>query len=169
MDAVRLSSGRDVTIRPIRPDDGPSLRAAYEALSPTSKYRRFLAPKPHLTEADTRYLVHVDGRDHVALVATPVEHPRSILGVARFVRLREDPAMAEFAVVVGEEVRREGLATALLARLAQAAAERGITRLKATMLAENEPAQRLVRTRMGRVAALRRSGPVDEVEIELAS
>ena len=38
-------------IRPIAADDGPRLRAAYDRLSSESKYRRFLAPKPHLTNS----------------------------------------------------------------------------------------------------------------------
>jgi RimJ/RimL family protein N-acetyltransferase len=168
MDAVQLASRREVAIRPIRPDDGARLQTAYERLSPESKYRRFLAPKPYLTDADAEYLVRVDGSDHVAFVATGPEDPDSILGVARFVRLPEDPRTAEFAVVVGDDFQREGLATLLLERLAQAAADRGIERFKATMLADNEAAHRLVSSLAGRVASHRRHGPIDEVEIELA-
>src|SRR5438067_968824 len=113
-------------IRPIAADDGPRLRAAYDRLSPESKYRRFLAPKPHLTNSEARYLVQIDGRDHVALVATAAADPERILGVARFVRLPEDPTRAEVAVVVGDRFQQEGLGTALLARLTEAAAARGI-------------------------------------------
>jgi RimJ/RimL family protein N-acetyltransferase len=169
MDVVRLHSGREVTIRAIRPDDGPSLRAAYDRLSPESKYRRFLTPKPHLTKADARYLVQVDGSDHVALVATPAEDPDWILAVGRFVRLRDDPKAAEFAVVVGDPFQRDGLATELVGRLAQAATERGIARLRATMLADNVAARVLVRGVSRWPAGERHVGPVDEVEVELAS
>jgi protein lysine acetyltransferase len=168
MDVVTLRSGRQVTIRPIGPDDGPGLSAAYDRLSPQSKYRRFLAPKPHLTNSDTRYLVQIDGRDHVALVATRAEDPSWILAVGRFVRLPEDRTMAELAVVVGDPYQQEGLATELLERLKLAAAERGITRFKATMLAENEAAHRLVRTLDARLARESHLGPIDEIEIELA-
>ena len=68
MDTFRLRSGKWVRIRPIRPDDGPRLQVAYDALSQESKYRRFLAAKPHLTSADTRR-----GRDPRA---PPRPHPR---------------------------------------------------------------------------------------------
>jgi RimJ/RimL family protein N-acetyltransferase len=167
MDAVRLPSGRAVTIRPIAPSDAAALKLAYERLSPQSKYRRFLAPKPHLTSSDTRYLVHVDGRDHVALVATPADDPAWILGVARFVRVPDDPELAELAIVVGDRFQQEGLATALVARLARRATELGITRFRGTMLSENQPADRLVKAAAARVVRERLLGPVKEIEIEL--
>jgi RimJ/RimL family protein N-acetyltransferase len=166
---IRLPTGREAVIRPIEPGDGPALQAAYDRLSPLSKYRRFLAPKPHLTSADTRYLVQVDGQDHVALVATRVDDPGWILGVGRFVRLPEDPKTAEFAVVVGDPFQREGIATALLRELSEAASALGITRFRATVLAENVPANRLVQGLPGRVAAERHAGPVHEIEVELAA
>ena len=88
--------------------------------------------------------MHIDGRDHVALVATPVDAPDDILAVARFIRLDEDPTQAEFAIVVGDPYQQDGLGTALMERLRAAAAASGITSFKATMLAENLPAHHLV-------------------------
>ena len=166
---IALKSGRTVLIRPIFPTDGPGLRAAYEHLSTESKYRRFLTPKPHLSTAETRYLVQIDGRDHVALVATPVDAPDEFLAVARFVRLDEDPAQAEFAIVVGEPFQQEGLGAALMERLRLAAAARGITSFKATMLADNLPAHRLVRGFAATPTAERHLGPVDEIELDLSA
>lgn len=169
MERVRLPSGREVVIRPIRPGDEPALSAAYDRLSSESKYRRFLAPKPHLSSADTRYLVQIDGLDHVALVATAAEDPERILAVARFVRVPEDPGMAEFAITVGDSVQQEGLGSELAGRLARVARQRGITRFRATLLAENGPAHRLVRGVGARLARETHRGPVDEIEVELAS
>ena len=169
MDVVRLRSGREVAIRPIRPHDTKALRDAYDHLSPETKYRRFLAPKPHLGPSDIRYLVDIDRADHYALVATPAERSDWILGVARFVRLPEDPQSAELAVVVGDPFQGEGLATELLARLAAPARERGIIRFRATMLAHNVPAHKLVRRFAGPDAHERLLGPTVEVEAPLRS
>src|SRR2546423_14265847 len=99
MEVISLRCGRQVAIRPIRADDGHRLSAAYDRLSPESKYRRFLAPKPHLTSSDTQYLVRVDGRDHVALIAISIEQPELILGVARLPPSPEDPTLADLAVL----------------------------------------------------------------------
>jgi RimJ/RimL family protein N-acetyltransferase len=169
MDVIRLRSGREVTIRPLRPDDGAPLQAAYDRLSPQSKYQRFLAPKPYLTEADVRFLVQIDGIDHVAIVATAVDNPDFIVGVARFVRLPEDPRTAEFAVVIGDLFQKDGLATELMKRLAKSAPERGITRFRATMLASNIGAHSLVRGLSATGARTRHNGPVDEIEFDLAA
>lgn len=168
VESVRLRSGRDIVIRPIRPSDGPALKAAHDRLSPQTTYRRFLAPKPHLSSADARYLVDIDGQDHVAFVAVPSDDPQRIVAVARFVRLPEDPAAAEFAIVVGDRFQEDGLGSALVNRLAEAARERGITRFRATLLAENAPAHRLVRGIAGDVTRERHAGPVDEIEVDLA-
>jgi RimJ/RimL family protein N-acetyltransferase len=168
MDVVRLRSGVEVIIRPIRPGDAPALRTAYERLSPEARYQRFLAPKPYLSESEVRYLVDVDGSSHAAVVATLASHPRLIIGVARFVRLPEEPDTAEFAVVVGDPYQGQGLATALLVRLADLARAAGVERLRATMLASNHAAHRLVR-RFGAVESHGTFGPVHELELDLVA
>jgi RimJ/RimL family protein N-acetyltransferase len=168
MEIVRLHNGSEAVIRPIRFDDGPRLSAAYDRLSPESRYRRFLTPKPHLSAAEVRYLVEIDGDAHVALVATPVDDPDRIIGVARFVRLAEDPLAAEFAIVVGDPWQGEGLGKKLLLRLTDAARGHGIQRLRATMLADNGPAHRLVHG-VSPQASLRISGTIHEIDLDLAA
>jgi RimJ/RimL family protein N-acetyltransferase len=166
MEIVTLPTGRRVGIRPIRADDGPRLQAAYERLSPQTRYRRFLTIKPSLTEADVRFLTGVDGTDHFALVTTPADDPERIIAVARFVRQRQDSSAAELAVVVGDQFQGEGLGTELLSRLAEAALARGIVRFQGTVLADNLPIHRLLRHGTVRERHL---GPIDEVEVELAA
>lgn len=161
-----------VQIRPIRADDRARLQASHARLSPESRYRRFLGPKPTLSESDARYLVEIDGRDHVAFVATAVVDGAEgaegeIVAVARFVRLPDAPDTAEFAIVVGDADQRRGLATELLRRLAVAATERDISRFRATMLSDNLAIQRMLeRLAVGEVACTRR-GPETEMEIVL--
>jgi RimJ/RimL family protein N-acetyltransferase len=167
MDVVRLHDGTELGIRPIQPDDGARLQAAYLRLSPESQYRRFLGPKPALSAADARYLVEVDGHDHYALVAALTDDQDSIVGVARFVRLGEGSRAAEFAIVVGDQLQGQGLATELLGRLADAARIRGVDRFRGTMLAENVAVRRLLwRLSRGKMCA-EEQGSICEVEIEL--
>lgn len=160
-----MPTGRRVGFRALAPDDGPRLEAAYRRLSPLTKYRRFLTIKPRLSEADVRFLTTVD-RDHVALVATPARDPETIIAVARFVRLAEDPSVAELAIVVGDPFQGEGLGSELLARLRDAALDSGVVRLKGTVLADNVPVHRLLRHGD---AHERHLGPIDEIEVELAA
>jgi RimJ/RimL family protein N-acetyltransferase len=169
MESHILNDGRQVAIRPIGPGDHERLRASHARLSPESRYRRFLATKPELSTADARYLVEVDGCDHLALVATLPDQPdEPIVAVARYIRLPDDPAAAEYAVVVGDDYQRQGLASELMTRLAHAAAARGVQRFRATMLADNIAIQRVTAKLAAGPVKRRQLGSLSEVEIDLA-
>jgi GNAT superfamily N-acetyltransferase len=151
-----LADGRHVVLRHVRPSDAPELQAAFERLSPASRYRRFFGGLTHLTDATLRYLTDVDGRDHVAIVAVG-ESPdlkRDLgLGVARFVRLPGEPTVAEAAVTVVDDVQRMGLGRLLATTLAEAARERGVHTFRADVLADNEP----MRSMMAEIGAAERA------------
>lgn len=131
-------------IRPIRPDDKAELEAGLHRLSDESVHKRFLGPKPRFSRAELRYLTEVDGHDHVAFVAEVARYPDSIVAVARYVRLVDDPRTADVAVVVADPLQGRGLGSALVDELAQEAVRRGITHFSATMLSENHAALRLM-------------------------
>jgi GNAT superfamily N-acetyltransferase len=150
-----LRDGTHVVVRHIRPSDAAELRRAFDRLSPESRYRRFFGGVPQLTDASLHYLTDVDGRDHVALVATtdgPEPDGATGVGVARFVRLEDDPTVAEAAVTVVDDSHRKGLGRLLATTLAKAARERGIHTFRADVLADNEP----MRAIMSEVGAVER-------------
>jgi GNAT superfamily N-acetyltransferase len=139
-----LRDGTLILIRPIRYDDKWLLEAELESLSEQSVQRRFLTPKPRYTRSELRYLTEVDGWDHMALVAeSPIRFGRRILGVARYVRDRDDPQKAEVAIEVVDDFQGRGLGTLLVESLGRRARMRGISRFTATMASDNVPAQRL--------------------------
>jgi RimJ/RimL family protein N-acetyltransferase len=137
-----LADGTAVVLRHIRPSDAPELRAGFERLSPESRYRRFFGGLSMLSDAALRYLTEVDGRDHVAIVAT-TESPdlknEIGVGIARFVRLADEPGVAEAAVTVVDDAQRKGLGRILAAALATAALERDVHTFRAEVLADNQP------------------------------
>ena len=90
-------------------DDDEPVRRVFEGLSDESRHGRFLVPKPDLTPADLAHLSDVDGHDHEALVCVDRESGQP-LGIARFIRLRDDPEVAEAAVAVGDEAQGVGSA-----------------------------------------------------------
>jgi GNAT superfamily N-acetyltransferase len=119
---VRLRDGSAVLIRPVRPGDAGLLEDA----------------------AEPRYLTDVDHRDHEALGA--LDHVRGGgVGIARYVRDREDPYTAEIAVTVIDGWQGRGLGTELLARLSERACQEGIRRFTAAVAADNAPMTRLLR------------------------
>ncbi len=163
-----LDNGTEVVIRPIRPDDKARLAAALARLSDETARRRFLAPKRHFSGAELRYLTEIDHLDHWADVAVLRDDPDAIVGVARWVRDPRDPESAEAAIVVADALQGRGLGRMLGLSIADAARERGVRRFTATMLAENEAAQRLFAA-ISRRLLVRHEGTVDEVVAVLAA
>lgn len=153
--------------RHITPDDKGRLAEGLARLSPESRRRRFLMPKPRFSSSELRYLTEIDGFDHVAIVAVSAEDPDVFYGVARFVRLRDRPATAEAAIVVADALQGRGLGRALGRRLADEARERGVERFTATLLSDNVAAQRLFASISARLEARSESG-LREIVAELA-
>ncbi len=165
----RLPDGTEILIRPIRPDDKGMLEQGLHNLSETSVQRRFLTPKPSFSRSELRYLTEVDGRNHVALVAERPNAPvRALIGVARYVRLPDDPEAAEVAVVVADHWQGRGLGTLLVDELAPRARARGVRRFTATMASDNAPAHRLFE-KLARHAEEHRHGAVTDVVTDLAA
>ena len=105
---------------------------------------RFLGPKAALSAAELRYFTDVDHRDHEALGA--LDHVRGGgVGIARYVRDREDPYAAEIAVTVIDGWQGRGLGTELLARLSERACQEGIRRFTAAVAADNAAMTGLLR------------------------
>jgi GNAT superfamily N-acetyltransferase len=140
---VEVGEGRELLIRPISPEDKAALAAAFDRLSPESRYRRFFAPLERLSARDLAYLTEVDHHDHEAMVALE-PGGEQIVGVARYVR-DEDPAEAEVAVVVADPWQSLGVGSALLERLVERAREEDIRQFIAIVLSDNAEALEMFR------------------------
>jgi RimJ/RimL family protein N-acetyltransferase len=163
---VRLTGGLTVHVRPIESDDKRLLAEGFEGLSPETRYRRFFAPLERLSEQDLRYLTEVDHHDHEAMVALDPDSGQ-LVGVARYVR-SEEANEAEVAVVVGDPWHGNGVATALLERLAARAREEGIDHFVALVLSDNEEVLGLFRSLAPGSSSIRRSASGNvEIVIEL--
>lgn len=142
---TELADGTRLRIRPIRPDDKERLVKGFEQLSPESRYRRFFRYIDRLTESQLAYLTEVDGHDHVAWIATlPGEPGEPGVGVARWVRLRNDPTVAEAAVTVIDAYHNRGIGRRLLLVAAASAVERGIKAFQVSVLGDNQPMIKLL-------------------------
>jgi RimJ/RimL family protein N-acetyltransferase len=142
---ARLSDNTLLFLREIRPDDKDQIRSGVENLPEESRQRRFLGPKPKLSASELRYLTEVDGNDHYALVAIPDDGENRIVAVGRFVRLADDAQAAEAAITVCDEYQGKGLGSLLARLITDAARDRGVERLTASISSENKPALRLMR------------------------
>ena len=129
---VVLSDGGLARLRPIRPADADLLVDFYARVSDESKYLRFFAPYPRLSERDVERFTTVDYVDRVAFILTVADQ---MIGVGRYERLEDD--RAEVAFLVEDAHQGRGVGQLLLEHLAEAARERGITGFVAEVLPEN--------------------------------
>ena len=163
---ARLNDNTMVFLREIRPDDKQKLADGLATLSEESVRRRFLGPKPTLSTSELRYLTEVDGHDHYAIVATGDED--EIVAVGRFVRLAEDPGAAEAAITVCDSLHGRGLGSLLARRISDAARDRGVERLTASIASDNRPAIKLMRRIDERLAGAPVGSSVTELVARLA-
>lgn len=145
---LELRDGSRARLRLIHPDDKQRLVAGLARLSPQSRYLRFFTSKDRLTDAELRYLTEVDGETHFAIGASRIAEDGSEgegLGIGRFVRLPDEPTVAEPALAVIDDAQGLGLGRLLMLRLIAAATERGIETFRCDFLAINHSMQDLLR------------------------
>ncbi|MFI1800987.1 GNAT family N-acetyltransferase [Streptomyces sp. NPDC020379] len=138
---VVLRDGGTAQIRPITPDDAQRLVSFYEQVSDESKYYRFFAPYPRLSDRDVHRFTHHDYVDRVGLAATV---GGEFIATVRYDRIgprglpSSGPAdEAEVAFLVQDAHQGRGVASALLEHLAAVARERSIRRFAAEVLPAN--------------------------------
>jgi GNAT superfamily N-acetyltransferase len=142
---IGFAGGLTLQLRPIRPSDKDGLQRGFDRLSPTSRYRRFLAPMDRLPADMVVRFTEIDYVDHFAWVALDARRPADPgVAVARYVRLPDAPCSADVAVTVVDEYQRRGVGSLLLRMLCQTAYDNGIERFSSLVLWENLPMRRLL-------------------------
>lgn len=129
---VLLKDGRAAHLRPIVAEDAAALIDFYARVSDESKYFRFFAPYPTLSDKDVKRFTQVDFDRRVAFVMTLGEN---IIATGRYDAI--DNEEAEVAFLVEDAHQGRGVGQLLLEHLAQAARERDIRRFVADVLPAN--------------------------------
>jgi len=159
-----LANGMQLALRPLTADDRDGLAALIARLTPESRRRRFLSPKPELTAQELAALTDIDHLNHEAIAAFDRRNGM-IVGVGRYARDRTRAGVADIAVEVVDELHGMGVGTVLATQAVQRARANGFALLVATTLWENRPARALLR-RLG-FRALTSHGIEIELELEL--
>jgi RimJ/RimL family protein N-acetyltransferase len=134
---TRLRDGTRVVVRPVRPEDKELLLDGFSRLSEASRFRRFMSPVTELSDEQLRYLTEVDYFDHFAWAAVLGDRPDVGIGVGRYIRIADEPDVAEVAITVVDEHQGKGLGTLLLGMLAATARLAGIGMFRAFVLEDN--------------------------------
>jgi acetate---CoA ligase (ADP-forming) len=130
---VILKDGGTLRLRPPEAADAEALLGFLQSLSERSLYLRFHG----IRQVDRALAESVLDPDWLEAGALAGWLGDRVVGVANYVRLR-DPAVAEVAFVVTDEEQGRGIGTRLLEQLAARAAETGISRFVAEVMAENQ-------------------------------
>lgn len=141
---VRLANGRDILIRPIRPEDAGPMQAAFSLLEPDEIRQRFLHPMKELSTQQAERLSRPDPRRDFALVAAePLPPGEALVGAVARISIDANGSDAEFAILVSHYVNGMGLGRHLMRRLVRWAKGRKVRRVYGDVLESNLPMQAL--------------------------
>lgn len=143
--------GRRCLLRPIRPEDEPEHRCFLDQLDPQDIRFRFFGQIRRFPHSQIARFTQIDYDREMAFIATQdVNGSSKTLGVVRAIA-DPDNARAEFAIVVGSQLKGKGLGRILLTKMIRYCRGRGTGELVGEVLAENARMLNLAK-RLGFVA-----------------
>ena len=134
---ARTCDGIAYRIRPIRPTDAQRERDFINALSPRSRYQRFMHAIREPDDALIAKLADVDYHRTMALVAiTGRGDSERIIATAQYAA--DNDTECEFAIVVADDWQCRGVGTTLAPILFDYAAREGFRTISGTVLTDNQ-------------------------------
>jgi acetyltransferase len=135
-----LTSGRNVLIRPIRPEDEAAHHAFHDKCTAEDMRLRFFHPVRTLPHAEMARLTQIDYDREMAFVATAPKEDGSgfeTLGVVRTIADLSNEK-AEYAIMVRSDLKGQRLGRKLTEKILQYCRSRGIREVVAEVLPVNE-------------------------------
>jgi GNAT superfamily N-acetyltransferase len=153
---LQLHDGSEVRLRWAVPSDGPLIATLHARCSPASRRSRYLSPAPRLHPRELSALVET------GLLAVTTDGG-SAVGIGNLDPAPDAcPGTARVAVLVEDAWQGRGLGTALLRRIAELAAERGVAELVGSARPDDVGITRLLRR-----AGLRPEATIAGTEVRL--
>ena len=163
---IVLKDGSVATVRAATSADVPAMRHFFLNLSPDSRYRRFFTASEPPDALIQRLSDSTDpARNLTLIVERSVDSQVRIVAAASYTAISAEVADAAFAVA--DQFQGKGLGTALLERLALAAADAGFRRFQAETLVSNTPMLEVFRDSGFEIRSKSSGGSVD-VRLSLA-
>jgi len=134
---LTLRDGRELEIRPIRPDDESRIKGMFYSFSEQTKYLRYHGTLKSLPHNRLQMFCNLDYDTEMALVVVYGEGGNEeIIGVGRYMTTAEKGS-AEMAFVIRDDWQRKGLGSHLFQRLVEIGKKDGIHQFTADVLPEN--------------------------------
>ncbi len=138
--------GRELLLRPIRPEDGALHQAFIERLTPEDLRLRFFFTRRSLPRSEFARLLQIDYAREMAFIAlvTNSEGQAETVGV---VRATADPdnIEAEFGIIIRSDLKGQGLGRLLLGKMIAYLRQQDTQRLVAEVMQENRGMRELAR------------------------
>jgi acetyltransferase len=131
--------GRQLLLRPIRPEDETQHLAFLKRLDPEDLRMRIFYSRRTIERSELARLTQIDYERETAIlaVANSADGEEETLGVVRAVA-DPDNATAEFGIIIRSDLKGLGLGRLLMHKLIRTLRDQGTERLLATVLPENQ-------------------------------
>ncbi|MCB0661265.1 MAG: bifunctional acetate--CoA ligase family protein/GNAT family N-acetyltransferase [Saprospiraceae bacterium] len=135
---VKVKDGKQVTLRPIKPEDEPEILELFKSLSRQSIYFRFFSYVPKVTHDMLTRFTQIDYDREMAIVAEIQEEGKKKLSAV--VRIVQDTLdnQAEFAIVVGDPWQGTGLGNMMMDYILDIAKKMELKKVYANVLKSNK-------------------------------
>ncbi len=134
----KLDDGREVTLRPIRPEDEPLEFELFETFSKQTWRYRFFGPIQEVTHKDMIRYTNIDYRREMAIIGVLEENDKEkMIGVGRLI-IEPGGDIGEYAIVVGDPWQGLGLGEKLTDSIIGVAEDKNLKSIYATMLQGNK-------------------------------
>ncbi len=144
---IPLNDGREVLLRPIRPEDEPIEAEMLKTLSDQSLYFRFFGYVPKVTHEFLTRMTHIDYDREMALIALLEEgDKKQMIGVVRIISDAWGES-AEFAILVADPWQGMGLGSRMTDYMLEIARDKGIKKIYASVLRANSNMIRMFKDR----------------------
>lgn len=145
-ETCQLTSGQEILIRPIKPEDEPAHHLLLEKTKPEDVYFRFFRAVNDLSHAQMARFTQIDYDREMAFIAIGKngKGEDETIAVIRIVS-DADNNEAEFAIIVRSDMHNQGIGSKLMNKMIEYSLERGTKRLVGQTQATNQAMQRLAR------------------------
>ncbi|MCF7876229.1 bifunctional acetate--CoA ligase family protein/GNAT family N-acetyltransferase [Candidatus Bipolaricaulota bacterium] len=141
----RLEDGRNITLRPIKPEDEPLEFELFDSFSEKTWRQRFFGPRTEISHKEMTRYTNIDYRREMAIIGILEENnTRRMIGVGRLI-IGPSQDTGEYAVVVGDPWQRLGLGEKLTDSIIGVAEDKNLKSIYATILKNNKPMLQLSR------------------------
>lgn len=134
---LRMKTGQEITLRPIRPEDEPLQREMLSNLSDSALHFRFFGSVPKITHELLARFTQIDYDREISIIAeAEVDGKKKMVGSCQLMADAWGES-AEFSVVVSDDWQNQELGSELTDYALEIARERGIKTIYAVALKNN--------------------------------